>query len=87
MRAPLISQLDEQALIVPPGIFDLHMQIEKYFHIHFTFKVSSRWNYRIQLGASVWLPSGEADLQIGAMSMPVQMPTLNLLLGVTFDIE
>ncbi len=50
-------------------------------------KQSSRWNYRIQLGVSGWLPSGEADLQIGAMSMPVQKPTLNLLLGVTVDIE
>ena len=50
-------------------------------------KLGAQWNFRIQLGVSSWLPSGDANLQIGAMTMPVQKPALNLLLGMTFDLE
>ena len=50
-------------------------------------KLSERWNYRIQLGLSGWLPASDAQLQIGTMTMPVQEPALNLLLGMTFDFD
>jgi hypothetical protein len=50
-------------------------------------KLGARWNYRIQLGLSGWLPASDAQLQIGAMIMPVQEPALNLLLGMTFDFD
>ena len=50
-------------------------------------KLSARWNFRIQLGVSGWLPFGDADLQIGAMTMLVQKPAFNLVLGMAFDIE
>jgi hypothetical protein len=50
-------------------------------------KLGARWNYRIQLGVSGWLPSNDAELQIGAMTLPVQEPAINLMLGMTFDME
>ena len=48
-------------------------------------KLGARWNLRIQLGLSGWLPVSEANLQIAGMSMPAQEPALNLALGMTFD--
>ena len=50
-------------------------------------KLGARWNYRIQLGLSGWLPASDGQLQIDAMTMPVQEPALNLLLGMTFDFD
>ena len=50
-------------------------------------KLGARWNYRIQLGVSGWIPSGDAEAQIGALTLPVQKPALNLMLGMTFDME
>lgn len=35
-------------------------------------RLGARWNYRIQLGVVGSLPTGDADLQIGAMTLPVQ---------------
>jgi len=48
-------------------------------------RMSARWNYRIQLGVSAWLPSADANLNIAAMTLTVQEPALNILLGMTFD--
>ena len=50
-------------------------------------RLGARWNYRIQLGVSGWIPFGDAELQIGTMTMLVQEPALNLMLGMTFDFE
>lgn len=49
--------------------------------------LGARWNYRIQLGISGWVPFGDAELQIGAMNLSVQKPALNLMLGMTFDFD
>lgn len=49
--------------------------------------LGSRWNLRIQLGISGWLPASDAEVQFGDMSMRVQQPGLNVLLGMTFDYE
>jgi len=50
-------------------------------------RLGARWNYRIQLGVSAWLPSGDAVLLIGTITMRVQEPALNVMLGMTFDFE
>lgn len=49
--------------------------------------LNEKWNFRIQLGVSGWYPNGDTDLQIGAMTLPVQEPALNLALGMTVGIE
>jgi len=49
--------------------------------------LGSRWNLRIQLGVTGWLPFGDADLQLGELTLPVQNPALNIMLGTTFDFE
>ena len=50
-------------------------------------RFSSRWNYRVQLGLNAWVPSDDAQLQIGSLSLQAQKPTLAILLGMTFDFE
>lgn len=47
--------------------------------------LGARWNYRIQLGLSGWIPASDATVQIGAMTLPVQEPAINASLGMTFD--
>ena len=50
-------------------------------------RLGANSNLRIQLGVSGWLPTSDAALQIGATTMSVQKSALNLMLGMTFDIE
>ena len=50
-------------------------------------KLNENWNFRIQLGVSGWLPDGDTNLQIGAITLPVQEPALNLALGMTIGME
>jgi hypothetical protein len=50
-------------------------------------KLNEKWNFRIQLGVSGWIPESDTELPIGAMTLPVQEPALNLALGMTFDME
>lgn len=49
--------------------------------------MGERWNLRIQLGLIGRLPIKDAELQIGAMTLPVQKPALDLMLGMTFDFD
>jgi hypothetical protein len=50
-------------------------------------KLNEKWNFRIQLGVSGWIPEGSTNLPIGAMTLPVQEAALNLALGVTIGME
>jgi len=49
--------------------------------------LGERWRYRISLGLTGRLPLQDADLQIGDMTLRVQQPALDLMLGMTFDFE
>ena len=49
--------------------------------------LNDKWNFRIQLGVSGWLPHDDTDLQIGAMTLPMQEPALNVLLGMTVGMK
>jgi len=50
-------------------------------------RLGARWNYRIQLGISGWVPVDDTQLQIGTMTFPVQEPALNVMLGMTFEFD
>ena len=49
--------------------------------------LNDKWNFRIQLGVSGWLPHDDTDLQIGTMTLPVQEPALNISLGMTVGMK
>ncbi len=49
--------------------------------------MGDRWNFRIQLGVIGRLPLQDAELQIGALNLRVQEPTIDFMLGMTFDFD
>lgn len=47
--------------------------------------LGERWDYRLQLGLSGWLPLSRVSVTIENEALPVQEPTFGLLLGMSFD--
>jgi hypothetical protein len=51
----------------------------------FAANMGERWNFRIQLGLIGRLPLKDAELQFDNTALRVQRPSLDFLLGMTFD--
>jgi hypothetical protein len=46
---------------------------------------SEAWRYRIQIGATAWLPMGQAEISINGAAYEVLQPNTALSLGVSFE--
>ena len=53
----------------------------------FAATLGHRWNYRIQLGLTAWLPLKDASVQLGGEQFSLQEPAVGIALGMTFDYD
>lgn len=53
----------------------------------FAATLGQRWNYRLQLGLSGWVPLDDVSVQLAGEQFSLQEPAIGIALGMTFDYD